>query len=135
MKIKTIFTIVAVLAFLQLLPLPLALVSEDFKAMLIADVFGENPSADAVTMFENFALVVGLIFTGLIFLLIGARSFSDEATLRRLSFLFSVIWGFAALPDLISFIKNDGFAAPLPVIIMGLVSYGILLYGSRKGTV
>ena len=43
--------------------------------------------------------------------------------------------GFAALPDLISFIKNDGFAAPLPVIIMGLVSYGILLYGSRKGTV
>ena len=34
MKIKTIFTIVAVLAFLQVLPLPLALVSEDFKAML-----------------------------------------------------------------------------------------------------
>ena len=41
MKVKTIFTIVAVLAFLQMLPLPLILVNADFKAMLIADVFGE----------------------------------------------------------------------------------------------
>jgi hypothetical protein len=49
--------------------------------------------------------------------------------------LYSVIWGFCALPDLISFITNDGLAAPLPVIIMGLVSYGLLLYGSKKGTV
>ncbi|MDG1757064.1 MAG: hypothetical protein P8I43_06660 [Bacteroidia bacterium] len=75
MKIKTIFTIVAVLAFLQLLPLPLSLFNADFKAMLLADVFGNAPSADAVKLFENFAMVVGLIFTGLIFLLIGSRSF------------------------------------------------------------
>ena len=135
MKIKTIFTIVAVLAFLQLLPLPLSLFNADFKAMLLADVFGNAPSADAVKLFENFAMVVGLIFTGLIFLLIGSRSFDDEATLRRLSFLYSVIWGFCALPDLISFITNDGLAAPLPMIIMGLISYGLLLYGSKKGTV
>jgi hypothetical protein len=84
MKIKTIFTIVAVLAFLQLLPLPLSLFNADFKAMLLADVFGDTPSADAVKLFENFAMVVGLIFTGLIFLLIGSRSFDNEATLRRL---------------------------------------------------
>ncbi|MFT6111273.1 MAG: hypothetical protein ACJA19_000122 [Bacteroidia bacterium] len=26
-------------------------------------------------------------------------------------------------------------AAPLPVVIMGIFSYGLLLYGSKKGTV
>jgi len=135
MKIKTIFTIVAVLTFLQLLPLPLSQFSADFKSMLLSDVFGDNPSADAVKFFDNFALVIGCTVIGLLFLLIGSLSFNDEATLKRLSFLYSVVWGFFCLPDLVSFIRDDGMAAPLPVIVMGLISYGLLLYGSRKGTV
>ncbi|MDB4105853.1 hypothetical protein N9545_10040 [Salibacteraceae bacterium] len=96
--------------------------------------FGENPSADTVKFFGNFAMVVGTLVIGLIFLLIGSMSFKDEATLRRLSFLYSIVWGFFCIPDLISFITNDGMAAPLPVVIMGVVSFGLLLYGSKKGT-
>ena len=134
MKIKTIFVVVAILTTLQMLPLAITFLSADFKDMLLADVFGENPSADAVKFFGNFAMVVGTLVIGLIFLLIGSMSFKDEATLRRLSFLYSVVWGFFCVPDLVSFITNDGMAAPLPVVIMGVVSFGLLLYGSKKGT-
>ena len=133
-KIKTIFVVVAILTTLQMLPLAISLLSADFKAMLLADIFGENPSADTVKFFGNFAMVVGTLVIGLIFLLIGSMSFKDEATLRRLSFLYSVVWGFFCVPDLISFLTNDGMAAPLPVVIMGIVSFGLLLYGSKKGT-
>ncbi|MGB2435232.1 MAG: hypothetical protein ACPIB5_03880 [Flavobacteriaceae bacterium] len=75
MKIKTIFRICAALIFIQGIPLFLSLFSPEFKLMLIADAFGANPSADAVTMFETFALVVGLIVLGIIFLIIGVTSF------------------------------------------------------------
>ena len=90
MKIKTIFVVVAILTTLQMLPLAISLLSADFKAMLLADIFGENPSADTVKFFGNFAMVVGTLAIGLIFLLIGSMSFKDEATLRRLSFLYSI---------------------------------------------
>ena len=135
MKMKTIFTTVAVITFLQLLPLLLSLINPDFKAMLMLDIFGDSPSADALKFFDNFAMVLGTLILGLIFLLIGSMSFKDEAILRRLCFLYSVVWGFFCIPDLVSFITNDGMAAPLPVVIMGIFSYGLLLYGSKKGTV
>jgi ABC-type Na+ efflux pump permease subunit len=99
------------------------------------DIFGDSPSADALKFFDNFAMVLGTLILGLIFLLIGSMSFKDEAILRRLCFLYSVVWGFFCIPDLVSFITNDGMAAPLPVAIMGIFSYGLLLYGSKKGTV
>ena len=93
MKIKTIFTTVAVITFLQLLPLLLSLINPDFKAMLMLDIFGDSPSADALKFFDNFAMVLGTLILGLIFLLIGSMSFKDEAILRRLCFLYSVVWG------------------------------------------
>jgi len=99
------------------------------------DIFGDIPSADALKFFDNFAMVLGTLILGLIFLLIGSMSFKDEAILRRLCFSYSVVWGFFCIPDLVSFITNDGTAAPLPVVIMGIFSYGLLLYGSKKGTV
>ena len=84
-------------------------------------------------MFETFALVVGLIVVGMIFLIVGATSITDLDTLKRLSFLFFVLAGFFYLPDLISFIKGDP-TAPLPVIILGLVTMGLFYYGSKKAT-
>ena len=134
MKIKTIFRICAALIFIQGIPLFLSLFSSEFKLMLIADAFGTNPSADAVTMFETFGLVVGLLVLGIIFLIIGATSFTDLDTLKRISFLLFVLAGFFALPDLIGFINGDP-TAPLPVIILGLVTLGLFYYGSKKGTV
>ena len=103
MKIKTIFRICAALIFIQGIPLFLSLFSPEFKLMLIADAFGSDPSADAVTMFETFALVVGLLVFGIIFLIIGVTSLTDLDTLKRISFLLFVLAGFFALPDLIGF--------------------------------
>ena len=60
MKIKIIFWIAAVATFLQALPLYISMLSKEFKLMLIGDVFGESPSSDAIVMFDQFALVVGL---------------------------------------------------------------------------
>ena len=134
MKIKTIFRICAALIFIQGIPLFLSLFSPEFKLMLIADAFGANPSADAVTMFETFALVVGLLVLGIIFLIIGVTSLTDLDTLKRISFLLLVLAGFFSLPDLIGFINGDP-TAPLPVILLGLVTMGLFYYGSKKGTI
>ena len=67
-----------------------------------------------------------------LFLIIGSTSINDLGTLKRLSFLFFVLAGFFALPDLIGFLKGDP-TAPLPVIILGLVTMGLFYYGSKKG--
>ena len=88
MKIKTIFKINMGLLFLQVLPLLISLFSPEFKMMLMSDGFGESVSQDAVVMFEQFALVLGLIVIGIIAFLYGALSFNDLDTLKRVSFLF-----------------------------------------------
>tara|TARA_Y100000389_G_C17095717_1_gene333463 strand:+ start:119 stop:523 length:405 start_codon:yes stop_codon:yes gene_type:complete len=134
MRIKTIFWLCATLIFIQGLPLFLSLFLPEVKMMLIADAFGADPSADAVTMFETFALVVGLLVLGIIFVIIGATSFTDLVTLKRVSFLLFVLSGFFALPDLIGFINGDP-TAPFPVIIIGLATIGLFFYGSKRGTV
>jgi len=100
--------------------------------MLVTDAFKGNPSEDAIVIFETFALVVGLMVIGMIFLIVGSTSINDLGTLKRLSFLFFVLAGFFALPDLIGFLKGDP-TAPLPVIILGLVTMGLFYYGSKKG--
>ena len=134
MKIKTIFWICISLIFLQGLPLFLSILSPEFKLTLVSDAFGTNPSEDAIIIFNTFALVVGLLVIGIIFLIIGTMSFTEINTLKRMSFLFFVLQGFFALPDLISFLKGEP-TAPLPVIIMGLITLGLFYYGSKKGTI
>jgi predicted membrane channel-forming protein YqfA (hemolysin III family) len=134
MKIKTIFWICISLIFLQGLPLFLSIISPEFKLTLVSDAFGSNPSEDAIIIFNTFALVVGLLVIGIIFLIIGTMSFTEINTLKRMSFLFFVLQGFFALPDLINFLKGEP-TAPLPVIIMGLITLGLFYYGSKKGTI
>ena len=134
MKIKTIFWICISLIFLQGLPLFLSIISPEFKLTLVSDAFGSNPSEDAMIIFNTFALVVGLLVIGIIFLIIGTMSFTEINTLKRMSFLFFVLQGFFALPDLISFLKGEP-TAPLPVIIMGLITLSLFYYGSKKGTI
>jgi hypothetical protein len=134
MHIKTIFKINMALIFLQGLPLFISLFSPEFKMMIISDTFGKNPSADAIVMFDQFALVVGLVVLGIITLIYGALSFNDVAVLRRISLLLFALAGFFALPDLISVLEGSP-TAPLPVILMGLISMGLFYYGAKKGTV
>ena len=67
-----------------------------------------TPSEDAIIIFETFALVVGLMVIGMIFLIVGSTSINDLGTLKRLSFLFFVLTaGFFVLPDLMGFLKGD----------------------------
>ena len=133
MKVKTIFKINLVLIFIQILPLLLSLFIPEVLNTLVKDAFGQTPSPDAVKMFETFALVLGLTIIGLMFVFFGTMSFNEIDVLKKLSFLFFVISGFFALPDLIGFFKGDP-TAPLPVIILGLVVMGLFYYGSKKGT-
>ena len=133
MKIKTIFKISIALLFLQLVPLLISCFSPEFKLALITESFGKTPSQDAVKMFELFSLVVGLMGIGICFLMYGVLPFSDLIVLRRLSFLFFMLMGFFALPDLIGAIKGNP-TAPLPVIILNLIMIVLLLYGSKRGT-
>jgi len=134
MKIKTIFKINIALLFLQALPLYISLFSPEFKMMLTSDAFGSDPSQDALIIFEQFALVIGLLVLGVISLIYGSISFNDIIVLKRLSFLFFALSGFFALPDLINVFTGQP-TAPLPVIIMGLVTMGLFYYGSKKGTI
>ena len=134
MKIKTIFKINIALILLQGLPLFISLFSPEFKMMLLGDVFGNNPSDDAIMMFDQFALVLGLVIIGIIALIYGSLSFNDINVLRRLSLLYFALAGFFALPDLISAFKGEP-TAPLPVIVLGLIGLGLFYYGSRKGTI
>lgn len=135
MKLKTIFWLSAVLMLLQLLPLFGAMTSEDIKTMLIVDAFGyETLSEDAMTIFDTFALVLGCVGLGFFFLMVGATSILDLDALKRLSFLFFVVMGFFALPDLVNAFSGKP-TAPLLVIILNLVALGLLYYGSKKGTV
>ena len=100
MQIKTIFKIVIAIGLLQIMPLIISLFSPEFSSMLTTDTFGFTPSDDAMLMFENFALVLSFMFIGIIFHMIGAMSFNDESVLRRLSFLYFVLFGFLSLTDL-----------------------------------
>ena len=94
MKIKTIFKINIALVFLQGLPLFISWFSPEFKMMLLSDVFGNNPSEDAIIMFDQFALVLGLVIVGIISLIYGSLSFNDINVLRRLSLLYFALAGF-----------------------------------------
>jgi len=134
MNIKTIFKINMVVISFQVLPLIISLFSPEFKMMLISDAFDENVSKDTIVMFEQFALVLGLTVIGIITVIYGTLSFNDLDTLKRLSLLFFALAGFFALPDLINVFTGQP-TAPIPVIILGLISMGLFYYGSQKGTV
>lgn len=128
---KNYILIAAVSTFLQALPLYLSMFSREIKLILTGDVFGESPSADATVMFDQFALVVGLLALGFSFICIGATKFKGLVELRRISFLLFVFSGFFVLPDLIS-VSQGNPTAPLPVIILGLANMILLYYVHKR---
>ena len=135
MKLKQIFIIGAALTFLQALPVYISMFIPGMKNMLMEDAFGSeiNYTKELNMMSDSFFLVVGMLYTGIAFAMIGAISIADITAKKRVSFLFFIITGFAALPDLISAIKSEP-TAPLPVILMNLIVIGLFFYGSQKAT-
>ena len=134
MKIKTIFWIAITFIFLQLLPLLATFFSPEFKLMLVSDAFGNKPSSDAITMFDQFAFVLSFVGLGFISMIFGAFSFDDLESLRKVSFLFFIFSIFWTIPDLLNLILGEP-AAPIPIIILGLIQIGIFYYGSKKGVI
>lgn len=134
MKIKTIFWIAITCIFIQLLPLLATFFSPEFKLMLVSDAFGNEPSSDSITMFDQFAFVLSFIGLGFISMIFGAFSFDDLESLRKVSFLFFIFSIFWTLPDLLNIILGEP-AAPIPIIILGLIQVGLFYYGSKKGVV
>ena len=134
MKIKTIFGIAITCIFVQLLPLLVTFFSPEFKLMLVSDAFGNEPSSDSITMFDQFAFVLSFIGLGFISMIFGAFSFDDLESLRKVSFLFFIFSIFWTLPDLLNLILGEP-AAPIPIIILGLIQVGLFYYGSKKGVV
>ena len=134
MKIKTIFWIAITCIFVQLLPLLATFFSPEFKLMLVSDAFGNEPSSDAITMFDQFAFVLSFVGLGFISIIFGAFSFDDLESLRKVSFLFFIFSIFWTLPDLLNIILGEP-AAPIPIIILGLIQVGLFYYGSKKGVV
>ncbi len=134
MKIKTIFWIAITCIFVQLLPLLATFFSPEFKLMLVSDAFGNEPSSDAITMFDQFAFVLSFVGLGFISMIFGAFSFDDLESLRKVSFLFFIFSIFWTLPDLLNLILGEP-AAPIPIIILGLIQVGLFYYGSKKGVV
>ena len=49
--------------------------------------------------------------------------------------IFVIVFGFVSATDLVSALQGSNLTAPLPVILLGLVSLSLLYYGSKKGTV
>lgn len=134
MKIKTIFWIAITCIFVQLLPLLATFFSPEFKLMLVSDAFGNEPSSDSITMFDQFAFVLSFVGLGFISMIFGAFSFDDLESLRKVSFLFFIFSIFWTLPDLLNIILGEP-AAPIPIIILGLIQVGLFYYGSKKGVV
>ncbi|MDC0520581.1 hypothetical protein OAN44_00470, partial [Flavobacteriales bacterium] len=130
-----IFIVGAALTFLQALPVYISMFIPDMKNMLMEDAFGSeiNYTKELNMMSDSFFLVVGTLYTGIAFAMIGAISIADITAKKRVSFLFFIITGFTALPDLISVIKSEP-TAPLPVILMNLIVIGLFFYGSQKAT-
>ena len=134
MKIKTIFWIAITCIFIQLLPLLATFFSPEFKLMLVSDAFGNEPSSDSITMFDQFAFVLSFIGLGFISMIFGAFSFDDIESLRKVSFLFFIFSIFWTLPDLLNLILGEP-PAPIPIIILGLIQMVLFYYGSKKGVV
>ena len=63
--------------------------------------------------------------------MIGSLSYTDESVLRRQSFIFCILC-FVSATDLVSALQGSNLTAPLPVIILGLISLSLLYYGSKK---
>jgi hypothetical protein len=46
-----------------------------------------------------------------------------------------VFFGFVSSTDLVAVLQGSNMTAPLPVILLGLVSLALLYYSSKKGIV
>ena len=137
MKIKYInYTVIAVL-LLQCLPGLAIFFSEEIGQQLINQSFGNGnqiTNEDALRISKTFMSVFPFIGLGIAFIILGLNNVKNQALARKLCVYVAAFMGFFALPDVINTF-TDLLAQPAPVIVINFLVMGLLLYGSKNGTI
>ena len=135
MKIKTINWITVVVILLQFLPGLLIFVSPDMERELITQSFGkEITNEDALQITRTWFMVFPFIGLGIASMVMGMNSIKDEEVARKLCFSVAIFMALFALPDVINHFTSL-FAQPIPLIVINYACVGLLIYGSKNGTV
>ena len=137
MKIKYINYIVIAVLLLQCLPGLAIFFSEEIGQQLINQSFGNGnkiTNEDALRISKTFMSVFPFIGLGIAFIILGLNNVKNQALARKLCVYVAAFMGFFALPDVINTF-TDLLAQPAPVIVINFLVMGLLLYGSKNGTI
>tara|TARA_B100000941_G_scaffold137188_1_gene97223 strand:- start:65 stop:478 length:414 start_codon:yes stop_codon:yes gene_type:complete len=137
MKIKYINYIVITVLLLQCLPGLVVYFSEEIGQELINQSFGNGntiTNEDAIRISKTFVSVFPWIGLGIAVIILGLNKVKDEKLARQLCVYSATFMAFFAIPDVINKF-TDLLSQPVPVIIINFAVAGLLLYGSKNGTV
>ncbi|MAJ52179.1 MAG: hypothetical protein CMB82_11300, partial [Flammeovirgaceae bacterium] len=134
---KYINYIVIAVLLLQCLPGLAIFFSEEIGQQLINQSFGNGnqiTNEDALRISKTFMSVFPFIGLGIAFIILGLNNVKNQALARKLCVYVAAFMGFFALPDVINTF-TDLLAQPAPVIVINFLVMGLLLYGSKNGTI
>ena len=137
MKIKYINYIVITVLLLQCLPGLVVYFSEEIGQELINQSFGNGKTItneDAIRISKTFMSVFPWIGLGIAAIILGLNKVKDQKLARQLCVYSAAFITFFAIPDVINTF-TDLLSQPAPVIIINFAVAGLLLYGSKNGTV
>ena len=104
---------------------------------LINQSFGEGSEITNVTALKiskTFMSVFPFIGLGISAIILGLNKITDLELARKMCFYVAIFMGLFALPDVIN--QFTGLLTqPVPAIVINYACMGLLLYGSKKGTV
>ena len=135
MKIKTINWITVAVILIQFLPGLAIFISPNIEREIITQSFGkEITNEDALLITRTFFMVFPFIGLGIASIVMGMNAVKDEEVARKLCLSLAVFMALFALPDVINQFTSF-IAQPIPLIVINYACVGLLIYGSRKGTV
>ena len=137
MKIKYINYIVITVLLLQCLPGLVVYFSEEIGQELINESFGNGntiTNEDAIRISKTFMSVFPWIGLGIAVIILGLNKVKDQKIARQLCVYVAAFMALFAIPDVINTF-TDLLSQPVPVIIVNFAIAGLLLYGSKNGTV
>ena len=137
MKINYINYLVITVLLLQCLPGLVVYFSEEIGQELINQSFGNGKTItneDAIRISKTFMSVFPWIGLGIAAIILGLNKVKDQKLARQLCVYSAAFITFFAIPDVINTF-TDLLSQPAPVIIINFAVAGLLLYGSKNGTV
>ena len=122
---------------LQCLPGLVVYFSEEIGQELINQSFGNGKTItneDAIRISKTFMSVFPWIGLGIAAIILGLNKVKDQKLARQLCVYSAAFITFFAIPDVINTF-TDLLSQPAPVIIINFSVAGLLLYGSKNGTI